>query len=254
MSESTTPVITGQEGDAKNDLSEDGFFDKLKMNGLALDGRFYLPKGVGRQRRFFSYNAADVDGLELVHDNGAVVGQEVKNHDELQNGAAEMVTKTELVDEVLPKVRDGFGVFGLPEAEADDAARRGDYPPETMDLIRDNYAEHGLFVDEDGQKVVSLISDEGRAVGYITGSHVSAVGVEGVESVDDYRKAVHSALPDVFSDPAKVPIMTSEMMHRFVMAGDQIAADERTRAKLAKQTEQRWEDGAYDHLKGGDSE
>lgn len=252
------------------DITKNEFFDRLTLEGVTIDSGFFMARGEGRQRRYFRYDPGLVKGLDPIRgDDGETVAQQVANHEE---AVEEQETKDHLEETVFPKVRDGFGIFGLAEVEsAEDEGQSPsgdsvDYEPmtddEVLETIRENYDEHGMFAeDEEGdEKVVSLAHPEGRLMGYITGSHVKSLPGEGLESVDDYRAAVYQAITSGSSyddssgegleRPDDVPIAPDAMMEVFEESGGDV--DEETREKLSRQVERRWEDGEYDHLRKDD--
>jgi len=271
MSETQHKADEADGDEQDRDVTNEQFYERLAMDGVTLDGSFYMPEGTGRQRRYFEYDPAEVKGFDAVRgDDGEIVAQKVASHD---TAAVEEVGKDHIDEVVKPKVRDGFGSFGFVRTEvgADEESASagggggdGGFEPmddeETLDTIRDNHDEHGFFAEDgDGEpKVVSLAHPEARLMGYITGSHVGALPADGLSTVDDYRNAVYQALErtdepaGVLESPDGVPIMTDDMMETFTEAGNQIKHDEETRERLSKQVEARWEDGEYDHLRGDD--
>jgi len=267
---------TDDDGGDGGELTKTEFFDRISMEGVTLDGSFYMPAGIGKQRRFFEYDPELVKGFDALRENGDVVAQQVAAHSELEESdGVDQVTKADLEQRVYPKLRDGFGVFGYAavESEADEddgpsgSSGSGGYEPidddEAETLVRENHSEHGFFTEDDGEtKVVSLAHPEARPVGYITGSHVGTLPAESVSTVDDYRNLVYQALSadagenkhplaDLDS-PDDVPIMTDDMMETFKESGDKIKNDEETRERLSNQVAARWEDGEYDHLRTSD--
>lgn len=249
--------------DGSDELTQEEFFERVALEGVTLDGSFYMPHGTGKQRRFHEYDPGLVKGFDSVREDGETVGQKVANHDEAET---DQVGKDTLADAVYPKVRDGFGTFGLAQIESS-AGEPGpdetgfDFDPEDaeelMDTIRENHDETGFFAkDDDGEeKVVSLAHPDGRPMGYITGSHVGSLPWDDLSSVDDYRHAVFQALEGtddplgVLPGPGDVPIAPDELMETCYEAGQKIRDDEETREKLSNQVSARWEDGEYDHLR-----
>jgi len=275
MSETQHKADEADGDEQDRDITNERFYERLAMDGVTLDGSFYMPEGTGRQRRYFEYDPAEVKGFDAVRDDdGEIVAQKVASHD---TAMIENVGKDHIEEVVKPKVREGFGSFGFVRTEvgADeesgsagsaDSGGDGDFEPmdddETFDTIRENHGEHGFFSedDDDEPKVVSLAHPDARLMGYITGSHVGALPADGLSTVDDYRDAVYQALertgePEgVLESPDDVPIMTDDMMETFTEAGNQIKHDEETRERLSNQVEARWEDGEYDHLRDEDDE
>lgn len=241
------------------------FFERLALEGVTIDGVFYMPKGTGRQRRYFKYDPGLIKGLDAVREDGEVVAQVVGNHDE---AVIEQVDKDHVGDVVYPKVRDGFGAFGpvvtVSEDEAADSDSEPDYEPldaeELMETIRSNFAEYGFFAENDDgeQEVVSLAHPDAKLVGYVTGSHVKALPTDELSSVDGYRQAVFQALEGTddpegaLEHPDDVPVATADMMEQFREYGNSL--DEETRERLSSQVKARWEDGEYDHLRTSEDE
>jgi hypothetical protein len=268
------PEMSAQDG-AEPVVSEDEFFERLRLEGVTITSHFFMPREEDGGTRFYRYDPGLVSGFDPRRDeDGDVVAQEVANHTE---SVIEEVERDHVEDVVFPKVRDGVGNFGLAVLEsAEDEGNSGgdvvEYEPmgddETLETIRRNYDKHGVFSEDDGgeQKVVSLAHPDAKLMGYITGSHVKSLPAESMETVDDYRNAVFQALGADLSDeedaepivdfdsPDDVPIATDDMMETFEEAGNSI--DDETREKLSRQVSRRWEDGAYDHLRGdeGDTE
>lgn len=259
-----------------DELTESEFFERLSIEGATTDGGFFMPRGSGRQRRYYRYDPESVKGFDAVRgDDGDVDHQEVAAHD---SAVEEQVDKDHMAESVYPQVRDGQGAFGLVRIESaseegespgSGSGRRIDFEPiaddsDVLETVRRNYDDHGFFgEDEDGEtKVVSLAHPDARLMGYITGSHVQSLPAEGMTTVDDYRNAVYQALGADLSDtdgadpivdfdsPADVPIMTEDMKDILRESGNSL--DEETRDKLSRQVKARWEDGEYDHLRGGD--
>jgi len=254
-----------EEQSAEPELTKTEFFDRIVLEGVTQDGSFYMPHGTGRQRRYFEYDAGIVKGFDAVREDGEVVAQHVANHDEAK---MEQIDKDHIEDVVYPKLRDGFGSFGPVVTES--AKDEGDAPSggapsteefepindeELEEVIRENFAEHGPFREDDEgeEKVTSLPHPDARPMGYITGSHVKSLPTESLDTVDDYRQAVYEALATsddggpVFAAPGDVPICTDDMMEKFTHHGNSL--DEETRDKISRQVKRRWEDGEYDHLR-----
>lgn len=252
------------ETEQERDLTQDDFFELVRLEGITIDGTYYKSSGHGKQTRYHAYDPGVVKGLDALREDGDVVAQEVSNHEE---AFLEDVSKDELKD-VYSRFRDGFGIRGaarVSEPPEDAGSDGGDDGPEPMSeeethrLIEDNFEEHGFFAeDEDGEaKVVSLAHPDARLMGYITGSHVKALP-NGMESVDDYRRTVAATLrglPDGYDiEPGDVPIAPDALMERFEEWGQQTTESGFDFAHFNKQ---RWEDGHYDHLRaenGGDDE
>lgn len=256
-----------QQTDDSGELTKTEFFERIALEGVTLDGGFYMPAGEGRQRRYHLYDPAAVKGVSQVRgEDGEVVRGEVSNHDE---AVVEQVSKSDIEDAVFPKVADGFGAFGLgaastrPEPDEPDQADSGD-GFEHMDMdavgdtIRANFEEHGFFAEDgDGKtKVVSLAHPEAKLVGYVTGSHVKSLPND-LETVDEYRQVAASALRSAdygglphHVEPGDIPIATDAMMAVFKEAGSSM--DEATKDRIAQQVRRRWEDGEYDHLRRDD--
>lgn len=250
------------DSDDMDELTKSEFFERLKLEGVTLDGDFYMPHGEGRQRRYYKYDPSEVKGFDAVRgDDGDIVAQQVGSHDSAE---LEKVSKDHMEDVVFPKVRDGIGTFGLIEVESardEGQSSSGDvveYEPmdddAVVETIEENYEEHGFFTEneEGDQKVVSLAHPEAKLMGYITGSHVKSLPAENLTSVDDYRAAVVHAIGEEsgIGDTDNVPIATDDMMETFKEAGNSL--DEETREKLSSQVEARWEEGSYDHLRKED--
>jgi hypothetical protein len=263
-----------EDGAEKSEMTEAEFQEHLLVEGVTLDGLFYMAHGEGNARRYYCYEPSMVKGFDAVREDGQVSMQQVANHEE---AVVEQVAKSDIMEKVYPKVADGFGTMGTyvveSNGESDDApggpAPEPDYEPldadELMETIRSNFEEHGFFgTDEEGEeKVVSLAHPDARLMGYITGSHVGALPSEHLSTVDDYRNAVFQALADgddPLTDelvvPKDVPICTDDMMEVFRNSSNDM--DEETRERIAQQVRQRWEDGEYDFLRkdgsGADAE
>lgn len=233
MTESTQAGVEEAPATADGELTREEFLDRLVIEGVTIDGSFYMPKGQGRQRRYFEYDPGLVKGFDSVREDGEVVAQQIGNHDEAM---IEQVEKDHIMDVVFPKVRDGFGVWGPAVTESpaarDDSGDAPDFDPfdagDVMDTIRENHEEHGFFTeDEDGdEKVVSLADPDARPMGYITGSHVKGLPSEDLDTVDDYRRAVFTALEDTdppageLAAPDDVPLCNDDMMETFRQSGN----------------------------------
>lgn len=268
-------VSTTVDGDTRTD-DKDEFFRIVQTEGVTLDGSYYATTGTGKATRYHEYDTQVVSGLArpdgMDEQKAEAAGiTEVENHEEaLLND----LKKADL-EPVFEKYTDGFGHSGIaiqeeaPEPDDEDDDVPDMTAEEAAETIRQNYDEHGLFAeDEDGeQKVVSLAHPDARLMGYITGSHVGSLPVEGMDSVDDYREAVFHALgadladtdddaePIVaFGSPDDVPIATDDMMAKFEASGQRVAEDEDLKEKLSEQVKNRWEDGEYDHLRKEDEE
>jgi hypothetical protein len=250
--------------DEPSEPTKTEFFERIKLEGVTLQGDFYMPHGEGRQRRYYKYDPSAVNGFDAVRgDDREIEAQQVASHD---TAHTEQVPKDHIEDVVFPKVRDGFGAFGLVEVESardEDTPQPGDPDgrepmdgDEVEETIRQNHDKRGFFAeDDDGdQKVVSLAHPDAELMGYITGSHVKALPADGLTSVDDYRAAVVEAVGGEagITKPGSVPIATDDMMETFEQAGNKL--DKEDREKLSRQVEARWEDGEYDHLRKDDED
>lgn len=245
----------------------------LHREGITIDSSFYAARGVwDDDPDVYEYDPGLVKGFDAIRDEDDrdnIVGSKVSNHDE---AVVDGPVSDDRIEAVLEKFRDGLGIQGpavRKEPEPADDEPEPETEPmadeEVAETIRENFAEHGFFAeDEDGDaKVVSLASPDARLMGYITGSHVKALP-NGLESVDDYRRAVYQALvgdaatPDdelvSLELPSDVPIATSDMMETFEEAGRSLAEDEDLADRMSGLTKARWEDGEYDHLKNEDPE
>jgi len=256
-------------GEQDADDTDRDFWDAVKAEGVTIDGDFYMTTGTGRSTRYHRYDPNEVAGFDAIRDDGDIVTQEVAGH---ENAVVEDLSKSDL-ETIAEKYEQGFGIRGPAKVKegtsgGGDASGGGsgggaydDYEPlddeELRDTIVENFEDNGgsfFAEDDDGDtKVVSLAHPEGRLMGYITGSHVGALPADSIETVDDYRRAVHDAL-DLPEDtsPDDVPICDSDMMETFQEAGSSIS-DER-REEIAQQVEARWEDGEYDHLRQDDED
>jgi hypothetical protein len=267
MSAQQHPDDDGDEQDAEETNRD--FWDAVNAEGVTIDGDFYMTTGTGRSTRYHRYDPNEVAGFDAVRgEDGEIVTQEVAGH---EDAVVEDLNKSDL-ETVADKYEQGFGIRGPAEIKEGTTGGGGsgggsgggaydDYEPlddeELKQTIVENFEDNGgtfFAEDDDGDtKVVSLAHPEGRLMGYITGSHVGALPADSIETVDDYRRAVHDAL-DLPEDtsPDDVPICDSDMMETFKEAGSSIA--EERREEIAEQVSQRWEDGEYDHLRQDDSD